>query len=78
MVSERIAAKAKLAELRAMLRRIEENRLDADDRATLVALIGEVIEQAEPGQEWLTIELSDDEDDSGEKTDEVDGTVEST
>jgi hypothetical protein len=42
------------------------------------ALICEVIEQAEPGQEWLTIELSDDEDDSGEKTDEVDGTVEST
>lgn len=78
MVSERIAAKAKLAELRALLRRIEEHRLEAEDRATVGALISEVIEQAEPGQEWLTIELSDDEDDSGEKTDEVDGTVEST
>lgn len=76
-MSERIAAEAKLAELRALLRRIEEHRLEADDRAILDALICEVIERAEPGQEWLTIELSDGEDDSREKTDEVDGAEES-
>ena len=50
-----LAERRKLAELRAVLERVEQNRLEDDDRAGLVALVSEVIEQAEPGQEWVTI-----------------------
>lgn len=56
-----LAERRKLAELRALLERVEHNRLEDDDRAVLVALVSEVIEQAEPGQEWVTIEISAEE-----------------
>jgi hypothetical protein len=56
-----VAERRKLAELRALLERVEQNRLEDDDGAVLVALISEVIEQAEPGQEWVTIEVSEEE-----------------
>jgi flagellar biosynthesis/type III secretory pathway protein FliH len=56
-----LAERRKLAELRALLERVEQNRLEDDDRAMLVAVVSEVIEQAEPGQEWVTIEVSAEE-----------------
>ena len=56
-----LAEQRKLAELRALLERVEQNRLEDGDGAVLVALVSEVIEQAEPGQEWVTIEVSEQE-----------------
>jgi hypothetical protein len=57
-----------LAELRALLGRIDEHRLEADDWAVVDALVAELIEQAEPGKEWVVVELSEEEKDSGGKT----------
>lgn len=57
--AERLAAQ--LAELRAVLGRGEQRRLEADDWAVVNALLSELLGQAEPGQQWLTIEVSDEE-----------------
>ena len=58
--AERLAAR--LAELRAVLVRVEQRRLEADDWAVVNALLSELIDQAEPGQQqWLTIEPLDEE-----------------
>lgn len=71
-MAERIAPT--LAELRALLGRIDEHRLEADDWAVVDALVAGLLDQAEPGQEWLSIELSDEEDGSGRKTGGEDAT----
>jgi hypothetical protein len=55
------AGSRRLAELRALRERVAQRRLEAADGAVLAALISAVIEQAEPGQEWVTIELPDEE-----------------
>jgi hypothetical protein len=52
-----------LAELRALLGRIERHRLEADDWVVVDALVSEVIDQAEPGQQWLVITPSADDED---------------
>jgi hypothetical protein len=51
----------RLAELRALLERVEQKHLEADDWEMVDALLAEVIEQAKPGQEWLTIGVSEEE-----------------
>ncbi len=56
-----LAETRRLAELRALHERIEQGRLEVDDWGVLRALLSEVIEQAEPGQEWVTIEVSEEE-----------------
>lgn len=56
-----LAESRKLAELPALHERVEQGHLEADDLAVLRALLSEVIEQAEPGQEWVTLELSEEE-----------------
>jgi hypothetical protein len=57
-----------LAESRALLARIERKQLEAGDWAVVDALLSEVIAQADPGQQWLTIEFSDEEDTPGSET----------
>lgn len=71
-MAERIAPT--LAELRALLGRIDEHRLEADDWAVVDSLVAGLLDQAEPGQEWLSIELSDEEDGSGRETGGEDAT----
>lgn len=68
---------ARLAELRAGLRRVEQRRLEDGDWAVVRALLSELIEQAEPGQQSATIELSD-EDEASSGTTEAVGSEEST
>ena len=65
-VAERL--RATLAERRALLERVAQHRLEGDDGAFVDALISELIDQAELGQEWLTIELPEEEEASGRKT----------
>jgi hypothetical protein len=72
--AERLAAQ--LVELRATLERVKQRRLEAGDWAVVRALLSELIEQAEPGQQWVTIELSDEEEESG-RTNEAVGAEES-
>ena len=46
--------------------RVEQRRLEPGDWAVVRAMYSELIEQAEPGQQWVTIELSgEDEASSG-------------
>lgn len=66
-MAERV--EATLAELRALLGRVQQRRLEAGDWAVVNALVSEEIDQAEPGQEWLIIGPSEDDEDSGGKTD---------
>lgn len=47
---------------------MEQRRLQADDWAEVAALLSEVIDQAEPGQPWVSIELADHEDDANAVT----------
>ena len=55
----------KLADYRALRERIRKDQLQADDWSVLSAMLSELIEQAEAaGQEWVTIGLSEDEEDS--------------
>ena len=54
-----------LAERRALLRRVEQRRLEGDDWAVVQALLWELIEQAKPGQESVRIELSEQKEPSG-------------
>lgn len=52
----------RLAELRAVLGRIEGGHLEIGDRPLLLELISELIEQAEAnGQQWVSLGLSDEE-----------------
>jgi hypothetical protein len=53
-----LAERRKLPALRALRERIAQNRVERDDLALLRALVSEAIAQAEPGQEWVTIEVS--------------------
>jgi hypothetical protein len=68
---------ARLAELRAALVRVEQRRLEDGDWAVVRAMYSELIEQAEPGQQWVTIEFSD-EDEASSGTDETVASEEST
>lgn len=68
---------ARLAELRAALVRVEQRRLEDGDWAVVRALFSELIEQAEPGQQWVTIELSN-EDEASNGTNETVASEEST
>ena len=68
---------ARVAELRAALVRVEQRRLEAGDWAVVRAMYSELIEQAEPGQQWVTVELSD-EDEASSGTNETVGSEEST
>ena len=63
---------ARLAELRAALVRVDQRRLEDGDWAVVRAMYSEAIEQAEPGQQWVTIELSD-EDEASSGTNEAVG-----
>ena len=63
---------ARVAELRAALVRVEQRRLEPGDWAVVKAMYSELIEQAEPGQQWVTIELSD-EDEASSGTNEAVG-----
>jgi hypothetical protein len=67
-----------LAELRALLGRIDQHHLEADDWAVVDALVSELIDQAEPGRERLIVELSDEEKASGGKTGGAVGAEDST
>ena len=67
-----------LAELRALRQRVERKRLGDGDCAVLGALISEVIEQAEPGQEWVTIEVPEEGEASVGQTSEAVGVENST
>jgi hypothetical protein len=58
-VAERIAPT--LAELRALLGRIEQRRLEPDDWAVVDGLLSEFIDQADPGQELVVIGRSEEE-----------------
>jgi hypothetical protein len=51
---------AQLAKLRAVGERIDQQRLEADDWPIVAALLSEVIDQAEPGQEEVVIEFWED------------------
>jgi len=68
----------KLSDLRALLGRIDQRRLEADDWAVVNALISEVIDQAEPGSEIVIIELSEEEKAVVGRTGEAVGAEEST
>jgi len=68
---------ARVAELRAALVRVEQRRLEPGDWAVVRAMYSELIEQAEPGQQWVTIELSD-EDEASSGTNETVASEEST
>jgi len=54
-----LAERRKLAELRALRERVKHNRLEDDDWTVLRALISQAIEEAEPGQQWVTIGRAD-------------------
>lgn len=51
----------RLAELRALRERVAQRRLEDADWAVVCALASEAIEEAEPGQEWVTIGVSEEE-----------------
>ena len=57
-----LAERRKLAELRALRERVKHNRLEDDDWTVLRALISQAIEEAEPGQQWVTIGPADETD----------------
>lgn len=63
-----LAESCKLAELRALRERVRQRRLEDDDWAVVSALAAEAIEQAEPGQEWVTLEVSEEEKSLAEQT----------
>ena len=60
--------RAALTEHRALMERVAQHRLEGDDWAVVSALISEAIDQVERGQqEWLTLELPEEEEASEEK-----------
>jgi hypothetical protein len=53
------AGRRELAALRALRERARQHRLEDGDWAVIRALITATIEEAEPGQEWVTIGPAD-------------------
>jgi hypothetical protein len=74
--AERLAAE--LAELRALRKRVEHRRLEDADWAVVSALASKAIEQAEPGQQWVSLELSEEEEALDQRTGAVVGAEDST
>jgi hypothetical protein len=60
-IEEIEALQARLAKLREVGERIDQRRLEADDWPIVAAVFSELIDQVEPGQEEVVIELWDDE-----------------
>ena len=61
--------RAALTERRALMERVAQRRLEGDDWAVVNAVISEAINEVERGQqEWLTLELPEEEEASEEKT----------
>jgi len=63
-----LAERRKLAELRALREHVRHNCLEEGDWAVLGAFLSEVIEQAPPGQEWVSLELPEEEVDVEDST----------
>lgn len=56
-----LAEGRRLAELRALRERVAQRRLEDNDWAVVSALAAAAIEEAEPGQEWVTIGFSEED-----------------
>ena len=69
---------AELRRLRAVCERVEQRRLEDEDWAEVAALCAKAIEQAERGQEWWTVEDSDEEETPSRSTNEAVDAEEST
>jgi len=60
-------ALAELRALRALRVRAEERRLEADDWPVVKAVLAELIDKAEPGQEVVIFDLAEEDGQSGEQ-----------
>jgi len=56
-----LAERRRLAELRALRERVRQRRLQDADWAVVSALASKAIERAKPGQQWVSLELSEEE-----------------